>query len=128
MNATPCPCGAGRPYDDCCGRYHRGDAHAPTAEALMRSRYSAFAVGDVDYLRDTWHPSTCPAHLAPDTDRHWTRLDVRSTTAGGVFDAEGTVTFEAHYEVDGRPGVQREESAFVRENRTWYYVGEAAAR
>ena len=92
----------------------------------MRSRYSACAVGAVDYLRETWHPSTRPEHLAPDTERRWTRLDVRSTSAGGVFDAEGTVSFEAHYEVGDRPGVQRENSAFVRENRTWFYVGEAA--
>ena len=123
MTSEPCPCGAGA-YEDCCGRYHRGEAGAPTAEALMRSRYSAFAVGDVGYLRDTWHPSTRPARLAPDTDRRWTRLDVRATTGGGVFDGDGTVDFEAHYEVGGRAGVQRENSAFVRENRRWFYVGE----
>ena len=49
----PCPCGGLQGYDDCCGRLHRGVAHAPTAEALMRARYSAFVVGDVAYLRET---------------------------------------------------------------------------
>jgi SEC-C motif-containing protein len=125
MTTGPCPCGAGQSYDDCCGRYHRGEADAPTAETLMRSRYSAFAVGDVAYLGDTWHPSTRPDRPEPDADRRWTRLDVRATSGGGVFDTRGTVLFEAHYEAGGRSGVQREESEFVREDRRWYYVGEA---
>ena len=55
-----CVCGLPAPYDDCCGRFHRGDATAPTAERLMRSRFSAFGVGDEAYLLRTWHPSTRP--------------------------------------------------------------------
>jgi SEC-C motif-containing protein len=94
----------------------------------MRSRYTAFAVGDVDYLRDTWHPSTRPTRVEPDPSRRWTRLEVHETTGGGVFDREGTVAFTAHYEAGGRSHVQRERSAFVRENRCWYYVGEDDAR
>ena len=64
---SPCPCGRPRAYATCCGRWHAGpDAlQAPTAEDLMRSRYSAFALGLLDYLRDTWHPSTCPAAIEP---------------------------------------------------------------
>ncbi|MFZ2176709.1 MAG: YchJ family metal-binding protein, partial [Rhodococcus sp. (in: high G+C Gram-positive bacteria)] len=58
---TRCPCLLGEPYDDCCGRYHRGVTTAPTAERLMRSRFSAFAVLDAEYLLATWHPSTRPA-------------------------------------------------------------------
>ncbi|MFM0874673.1 YchJ family metal-binding protein, partial [Klebsiella pneumoniae] len=52
MTQPSCPCGSGDPLDDCCGRYHQGHP-APTAEALMRSRYSAYGLGLVDYLRDT---------------------------------------------------------------------------
>jgi SEC-C motif-containing protein len=89
----------------------------------MRSRYSAFALDDVEYLRRTWHPSTRPKRLEPDRDRRWTRLDVLATSGGRVFDAEGTVEFEAHYVAAGHPGVQRETSTFVREDRRWYYVG-----
>src|SRR5688572_5771300 len=80
----PCPCGGLQGYDDCCGRLHRGVAHAPTAEALMRSRYSAFVVGDVAYLRETWHPHTRPASLELDPDRRWTGLEVTATSGGGV--------------------------------------------
>ena len=121
----PCPCGSGQVYDDCCGRFHRGQASAPTAETLMRSRYSAFARGDTRYLLATWHPSTRPARLELDADRRWTRLAVLSTSAGNVFDARGTVAFAAHYEQAGRRGVRRETSAFVRERGSWFYVGTA---
>jgi SEC-C motif-containing protein len=88
----------------------------------MRSRYSAFVVGDVAYLRETWHPHTRPPQLELDLDRRWTGLEVTATSGGGVFDTEGTVEFEASYE-DGRgPGVQHENSTFVRDNRRWFYV------
>jgi SEC-C motif-containing protein len=124
MKNGPCPCGTGQVYDDCCGRFHRGYAEAPTAEALMRSRYSAFAVGRVTYLRETWHPSTRPAQLTLPRGGRWTRLDVCATSRGGVFDTEGTVEFEAAYEIGGQVGVQRENSRFVRENRRWFYLGD----
>ena len=130
MDAMPdpaviaCPCGSGQVYDVCCGRFHRGEASAPTAEALMRSRYSAFAVDDPAYLVQTWHPSTRPPRLELDRDRRWTRLVVLSS-AGSVFDPGGTVEFVAHYELDGRRGVQRETSTFVREQGRWFYVGPA---
>jgi SEC-C motif-containing protein len=109
-------------YDDCCGRFHRGEADAPTAVALMRSRYAAFALGDVDYLRRTWHPNTRPDRLEPDAGRRWTRLEVLATSGGGVFDREGTVEFAAHYHAGGRRGVQRELSTFLREDGAWYYL------
>jgi SEC-C motif-containing protein len=97
-------------------------AHAPTAEALMRARYSAFVVGDVAYLRETWHPHTRPASLDLDPDRRWTGLEVTATSGGGIFDTEGTVDFAAHYEDGGRSGVQQEHSTFVRDNRRWFYL------
>ena len=64
-----CPCLSGLQYGECCGPFHSGDAFAPTAERLMRSRYSAFAVGDADYLLATWHPTTRPAELALDPEQ-----------------------------------------------------------
>ncbi|BCT74702.1 UPF0225 protein [Sinomonas cyclohexanicum] len=127
-----CPCGTGDTYAACCGRYHAGLATgtgAPTAEALMRSRYSAFAAGDAaaaDYLLATWHPSTRPATLELDDSMQWRRLDVVRTTAGGPFDADGTVDFAAHYtdraQHKGQRGVLREHSRFVREDGRWFYV------
>lgn len=95
----------------------------------MRSRYSAFAASGTaaaDYLLATWHPSTRPATLELDDSTQWRRLDVVRTTAGGPFDAEGTVDFAAHYrEGTGggeRRGVLREHSRFVREGGRWFYV------
>ena len=117
-----CPCLSGEQYDECCGRFHRGDAEAPTAEQLMRSRYSAFVVLDAAYLLRTWHSSTRPASMDLDPDIQWRRLDILGTVNGGPLDATGTVEFAAHYRSDGERGVQREISRFVREGKRWYYV------
>ncbi|NKR11395.1 YchJ family protein [Paenarthrobacter ureafaciens] len=117
-----CPCLSGDPYDQCCGRFHRSEADAPTAEQLMRSRYSAFVVLDPEYLLRTWHSSTRPDTMDLDPDMEWRRLDILGTTAGGPLDARGTVEFAAHYRHDGERGVQRELSRFVREDKRWYYV------
>ncbi|MFI2651317.1 YchJ family protein [Micromonospora fulviviridis] len=118
----PCPCGSGLPYADCCGPIHRGVSAAATAEALMRSRYSAFAVGDADYLLRSWHPGTRPPRLALEPGTRWTRLEVLETDRGGLFDAEGTVRFRAHYREGGRPGTVAEHSRFVREDGRWVYL------
>lgn len=93
----------------------------------MRSRYSAFAVGDAAYLRATWHPSTRPPTLELGDDVTWERLEVLSTTAGGERDLRGTVEFVAHHrDAAGRGrGSQHEDSAFVREAGEWFYVGPA---
>ncbi|WP_033296082.1 YchJ family protein [Amycolatopsis jejuensis] len=116
--ANPCPCGLPEPYPACCGRFHRGGQHAPTAERLMRSRYSAFVVGEPDYLLATWHPSTRPTRLELDPARKWTRLEIAGSTGGSLLENEGTVEFRAHH----RDGVQHENSRFVREGGRWYYV------
>ncbi|WP_037176520.1 YchJ family protein [Rhodococcus sp. UNC363MFTsu5.1] len=119
---TRCPCLSGEAYERCCGRFHSGAAEAPTAEQLMRSRYSAFAVGDADYLRQTWHPSTRPDRLTLDPDQRWTRLDILGHTGGGLFENEGTVEFEAHYVHSGQRDSLREHSRFVREDGRWLYL------
>lgn len=117
-----CPCLSGEQYVDCCGRFHRGEADAPTAEQLMRSRYAAFVVLDAGYLLRTWHASTRPASMDLDPDMEWRRLDIVSTSNGGPLDTTGTVEFAAHYRLDGERGVQREISRFVREEKRWFYV------
>lgn len=88
----PCPCGSSRGYAACCGRYHAG-APAPHAEALMRSRYAAFAVGDAPYLLRTWHPRTRPEEVRLDAGHRWTGLEVVDTLAGGPTDETGEVTY-----------------------------------
>jgi SEC-C motif domain protein len=128
INTGNCPCLSGEPYPDCCGRFHRGDAEAPTAEQLMRSRYSAFAVLDADYLLRTWHPDTRPSSLELDPGIQWRRLDIVSTTRGGPLDSEGTVEFKAYFRHDGERGVHAETSRFVRQDRRWYYVDAAALK
>ncbi len=117
-----CPCGWGDPYPACCGRYHAGEA-APTAEALMRSRYSAFVVGDTKYLLRTWAEENRPEDLELDEDIEWQRLVVLGHTGGGPFDTVGTVEFEAWYRHQGAREVQREDSVFQREQGRWVYVG-----
>jgi SEC-C motif-containing protein len=117
-----CPCGSGLPYAECCARLHDGTVPAATAEQLMRSRYSAFVVGDPAYLLATWHSTTRPPTLELDGDLRWTGLDVLATSDGTLLSAEGTVEFRAHHIVDGRSGAQHENSRFVREDGQWRYL------
>ena len=88
----------------------------------MRSRYSAFAVGDAAYLLATWHPTTRPGTLDLDDDVRWTRLEVLATSGGSLLAAEGTVEFRAHYVAAGGAGAQHERSRFVREGGRWRYL------
>lgn len=117
-----CPCGRGLPYAECCGPAHQGTP-ASTAEALMRSRYSAFALDDDDYVLRTWHPDTRPAAIEPDSGLRWVGLDILESTGGGLFDAEGVVEFRAHYRDHGKHGDMVERSRFVRHDGQWVYWG-----
>jgi SEC-C motif-containing protein len=117
-----CPCGSGLPLAECCGRLHDGTAAAATAEQLMRSRYSAFALADREYLLATWHPATRPRSLALDPDVRWTGLDVLATSGGSLLSSEGTVEFRAHYVIGSRSGAQHENSRFVRADGLWRYL------
>src|SRR5690606_19245860 len=110
-------------YAECCGAFHGGKS-APTAEALMRSRFSAFAVGDAEYLLATWHPSTKPRELELDAGLTWYRLDILDRASGGPLDSEGTVEFEAFYK-GTRAGSRRERSIFARANGRWFYLAAA---
>jgi SEC-C motif domain protein len=118
MTRVQCPCGLGEPYSECCGRFHAGAA-APSAELLMRSRFSAFAVGDADYLRRTWHPHTRPRRLTLDARQRWIRLQIVDRSGGGLFDTDGIVEFEAHH----TGGILHERSRFTKVDGQWRYVG-----
>ena len=119
---SSCPCGTGRPFAECCGLYLSGQATAPTAEALMRSRYTAFTRRDETHLLATWHPSTRPAalSLAGDTATKWIGLDVKRFEIHGPDSA--LVEFVARYKIGGRAQRLHEVSRFVREQGRWYYV------
>ncbi|CAL9588415.1 hypothetical protein SUDANB38_05209 [Streptomyces sp. enrichment culture] len=118
----PCPCGLPAPYGECCGRFHTGAATAPTAERLMRSRYSAFVVRDEPYLLRTWAPATRPRSVDFDPDMRWTGLEVHAAEDGTLFHTTGTVTFTARYTHRGEPGALRERSRFEKADGQWLYV------
>lgn len=110
----------------CCGPVLAGQRRAPTAEALMRSRYTAFAVRDLEHLLHSWHPSTAPsrgelaASLAEEV--RWLRLEILQTAAGGPFDDAGAIEFRAHSKGPHGRQVMHELSRFVREDGAWLYV------
>ncbi|MGW4033890.1 YchJ family protein [Streptomyces sp. NPDC004838] len=120
--ASLCPCGLPAAYGECCGRFHAGEAAAPTAELLMRSRYSAFVAGDVEYLLRTWHPDTRPARLELDPGMRWEGLEIIGATDGSPFHSTGTVTFRARYRHHGNRGVLHERSTFGRHGGAWVYA------
>ncbi len=117
-----CPCGGGSPFAECCGPIHDGTKPAATAEALMRSRYAAFVVGNDDYLLQSWAPESRPSRLTLDPGQRWTGLEILATADGRELSAVGEVEFIAHYEIDGVPGSMRERSRFRREAGRWVYV------
>ena len=115
-----CPCGGGA-YAACCGPLHVG-APARTAEALMRSRFSAFALGLAGYLTETWDPSTRPAALDLDERVEWRRLQIVDTARGGEDDGIGVVEFRAAFRGPDGAGVLHERSRFARSGGRWVYV------
>lgn len=118
---TPCPCGSGKSLETCCERYHAGEP-APTPEALMRSRYSAFALHKDAYLAATWHPSTRPAQPILDASAEktrWVRLQVLSSAESGD---QGNVHFKAYFCENAQWFCLEEDSEFVREEGRWFYL------
>ena len=127
--ATPgdCPCGLPAPYDECCGRLHRGQARAASPEQLMRSRYSAFALRNEAYLLRSWHPGTRPAGVDFDPTVRWLGLEIVGSTGGGPFGGESTVEFRARYAERDRTGELHENSRFVRHDNAWVYLDGAVS-
>ncbi|UGT64139.1 YchJ family protein [Nocardia asteroides] len=120
--ARRCPCGRGEAYDECCGPVLAGERAAPTAAALMRSRYTAFAVGDAAYLLRSWHPRTRPDSIDLDPKTRWRFLEIVRTERGGPFDDEGVVEFAAHHRDPDGSHVLREVSRFARVDGAWHYL------
>jgi len=115
LAAAPCPCGAGASYDGCCGPLHRNERQAAGVEELMRSRYSAYAVGALDHLFRTWHPRTRPADVSPDEGLVWTGLEVLDVS-------ESEVEFRAHWTWQSQAGLLHERSRFEQRAGRWVYV------
>jgi SEC-C motif-containing protein len=124
--AKQCPCGSGDPESGCCGLYLDG-LPAQTALALMRSRYTAFVRGAVDYLLATHDASTRSAVDSASLaqfcrDTGWLGLEIVATERGGEEDDAGTVEFIARGVTKGVPFAQRERSRFRRVDGQWFYV------
>src|SRR3569623_1063350 len=116
---APCPCGGGRSLEDCCAPLHRNERQAAGVEELMRSRYSAYAVGAEDHLFRTWHPRTRPADLSTDPGLTWTGLEVLDVEQG---EDAGVVEFRAHWRFQGQTGTLHERSRFSLRAGRWVYV------
>ncbi|SFS03589.1 SEC-C motif-containing protein [Microbacterium sp. cf046] len=120
-----CPCDSGLPFGECCGPVLDGDP-APTAERLMRSRYTAFFLGDAQHLLRTWHPATRPDTIDLHDDVRWTGLAIEQVGAGGTEDTSGVVVFTASWEqgrgASATGGALHERSRFVRRGARWSYV------
>ena len=116
-----CPCGSDRAYAACCAPYLANTLGAPTAEALMRSRYTAYTLDRHDYLRATWHPTTCPPVLQPIPGLRWLGLTIKRVEAGGEGDVTGIVEFVARCKQGGRAERVHETSLFERLSGRWVY-------
>ena len=110
----PCPCGKGA-FGTCCRPLLQRARHAATPEELMRSRFTAYALGDLDHVFRTWHPRTRPLTLTPDPETRWTRLEVLDAV-------DDEVEFRAHHEHLGAPRVLHERSRFEQRRDRWVYV------
>lgn len=118
MTPALCPCQSGDSYSECCQPLHAG-APASSPEALMRSRFSAFALGNADYVKNSWHRSTRPANLSLDEGERWMGLTVIEATQNGD---QGSVHFKAVSRDSEGFSVLEETSRFVQENGYWFYV------
>lgn len=127
MSNDLCPCSSGLALSSCCGRYHAG-ARAPDAVSLMRSRYSAFALGLTDYICSTTHPAQQPALDMADIAswsraNHWLRLEVHREAPVRSQPPQHLVEFSAHYrDAAGQLQVHHELSRFVRIKGNWYFI------
>jgi SEC-C motif-containing protein len=126
-DASPCPCDLGTTrrlrLADCCGRYHAGALHlrAPDALALMRSRYSAYVLDRLDYLRATWDPAHLPVELSPnEPGLRWLGLEIRHHRR--IDDDHEEVRFIARSKFGGRAHRLDETSRFERRDGRWFYV------
>ncbi|HWA78122.1 MAG TPA: YchJ family protein [Polyangiaceae bacterium] len=122
-----CPCGKGESLETCCGPYLSGAALPPTAEALMRSRYTAFATGNVDYILETHDPDRRGDVDAASTEQwskgsEWLGFELVDVENGGPDDNAGVVEFVAKYKIKGTTLTHRERSVFRKHGNRWVFV------
>lgn len=118
-----CLCGSLVEYKSCCGVFHNSNKHVLTAEALMRSRFTAYAYKHSRYLLNTWDISTRPKHINFSNDNNqWLRLEILRTKKGMLKDEKGLVEFKAYFFEDNALCVLHEVSCFIKQLGQWYYL------
>ena len=118
-----CPCGSASAYVQCCGLFHSGASIPLTAEALMRSRFSAFYLHNEAYLLATWNSAQRPASIDfSDEKTQWLKLEIIAIKKGGIKDHKGSITFNAHYLLDNEIRVMNETSRFQKSDNRWFYI------
>lgn len=124
---SDCPCGSGKSLAKCCEPYLKGETKAPTAEALLRSRYTAFTRADIDYIARSHHHSTRQQLDIPGTTQwaksaEWQRLEILQVNNGGERDPEGEIEFKAYYRIKDKDCVLHELAQFTQKQGEWLYV------
>jgi SEC-C motif-containing protein len=120
---SPCLCGSNLTYGDCCQAFHSGEKIPVTAEALMRSRYTAYALHDGAYLQATWDATKRPERIDFSRENiQWLRLEITETKKGGAKDSKGLVTFKAYYSQEGEEYAMNEISRFTKHAGRWFYL------
>ncbi|MFN0059587.1 MAG: YchJ family protein [Planctomycetota bacterium] len=125
-SSNVCPCGTTRDFDECCGPYLKGVRSASIPETLMRARYSAFVKHDLDFIRNSLHPSMRSKHNEESTrdwskKSEWLGLEIRKVEGGQADQKVGTVEFVAHYRADGESVEHHEIAEFRREGAEWFF-------
>lgn len=125
-----CKCGSEVQYGSCCAQFISGDKSPDTAEQLMRSRYTAYVIGEIDYIVDTTLPEmkdgiNVEATKAWSEDSSWIGLEIHSLEEGSESDDFGYVEFTAKYENLGEIQEHREKAFFKKEDSKWYFVPDA---
>lgn len=115
-----CPCNPSKLYKDCCKKAHQNINSVTSAEQLMRSRYSAFVMANIDYLQESHHPKTRPSELENKETLTWTK-SVEWVKLTVLKSTENTVEFKAYFYEDGSLNMIHENSSFVKENNHWVY-------
>ncbi|QEN09354.1 YchJ family protein [Oceanispirochaeta crateris] len=123
-----CPCGSGAEYEKCCSLYIKDGIPVPTAEKLMRARYTAYALGEVDYIMSTHEVDPKDVENSRKATEDWSKqsdwqgLEILKTSKGGESDDTGTVEFKAHYMIDRARYTHHEISTFKRKNGKWLFT------
>ncbi|MBN2656976.1 MAG: YchJ family protein [Spirochaetales bacterium] len=121
-----CPCGSGKEYKQCCSLYIKGGAPAPTAEALMRARYTAYVEKEIDFIVET-HDKETRDDISRESVEEWSKeskwygLEIKETVKGGESDSTGTVEFIAEYKQNGTKYNHHERAEFVKKKGNWFF-------